>query len=63
MQNREQEDEVQSQEEAEEVQAQHEEEENQPQKFHLEPAADPALKLKINFAEQSRSECSPQITT
>ena len=35
------------------MQVQHEEEENQPKEFHLEPAADPALELKINIAEQS----------
>ena len=53
MQNPEEEDYVQSQEDAEEVSAQHEEEENHPQEFHLEPAADPALELELNFAEQS----------
>ena len=31
----------------------HEQEGNQPQEFQLEPAADPALELIINFAEQS----------
>ena len=50
-----------SQEEAEEVQAQHVEEENQSQEFHLEPAADPALELKINLAEQSEVSSSNEL--